>query len=1342
MNCKRSLRKPDSQRPAAARVTRGGEIVAASIPRVLSASLIAAALYGTVLPAVAQTAPPKMQATRRPRPLPANHNPRTFLNQNDSVMLRNAATGADVAATRNRLQVAPFARLDPKSYLQAIQQRQRMPSMGGVGSTGGTAMVPLNANLPAGVSIAGITVPRVNIGTSTGQWFPLGPYRRFPGAAADQGQLPVAGRVNAVDYAKDKSGIFYLATASGGVWKYDPFNTDHLNSANPTVDDKWTHFSDGFFPVLETSSIAVDPLDHRIAYVGSGDYNERDGFGFGVGIMKTVNGGATWYNIGNGNPAGSPAAAPIMEGTAVSAIVINPTNTSNILATSGRGVNPGKIWYSTDKGNTWTVGKLPAGDPVPSGDWSSLSVSNLDNTAAHVYFYATLENRGVYRSTDGITWSKLAVPLVYNGTGNGGAFGLKVVASKIQKAVNIKTGVPLRIVYVVDASGNNSDGRIFKTVDGGTTWVDITGDYPTNPGPGNAWGVANFSLSADTSLVPVQGNGTAQNPQKNLSPELLTVGTRKVANSLGGIQPYGPTGPTYNAAPGGGPISEVTDPGAGPDWLTPPGYLDSQGNRVPNANTHGFAQDPSSYLLGNTFITGLLLTDGGIYQTETDQGYYQIDPVLGLTYYQAPDTLLPTSNTVAGTPNDQLVIAQLINGDYFQVGDYIRIRGSAVNTTAPESDDALSSSTSAFPGLYSNTYLPSWTSFDNLPGDGSPQPSWALVSWDISYYDPANSSQIDGAGGNHNPNGVPGSSQPGIGITPTMDTFIFDPNDSTGDTQYTATSGSTAGWPYGKHLYYTTANWQLFPPTPGTGSMDITPDNSYNANNRTYYWYNTTDPGTAIPGQWQGEYRPDLGLPMTTGYANAITQNLPYWRTPDPTKPLVKVEAWDNNFEPGGKASLASLYTGGSFLWRFDPPGSLAYPPQRGPIPPQPVPAPANTIYYPFSTAPNQDHGIWRRVGGTQLAAGNANDYISAIAVAPQNRNVIYVGTSGGNVWVTSRNLGPSGTSENIGGANLPNLDTPWKQLAGPGLAGNTLPTRPVTAISVNSDPSAQSYGDIMVTLAGAVGAGGTTPGGAPIPGRVYRCTNTFGTGGTPVFTNASGTVSSTSFAYLPDSPVNAITRDPLDPTNTIFVATDVGVFSSIDAGSTWTNATTPLGLPNVACTSLKVTTNTDASTVPGAETLVVGTFGRGVWGFDITNVKATILKPNLVITSTLNRTATEIIVNLKISNQAPSVGIPFGTAYNVLINTATLQSMTGAPISAYLSSSNPAGSVVSPANPIKIGTVGQNQSTFVTLRYPASAFRPGTLASLRTTGGYTLPPIPPGTPATFSSTGTFTRLP
>jgi len=158
---------------------------------------------------------------------------------------------------------------------------------------------------------------------------------------------------------------------------------------------------------------------------------------------------------------------------------------------------------------------------------------------------------------------------------------------------------------------------------------------------------------------------------------------------------------------------------------------------------------------------------------------------------------------------------------------------------------------------------------------------------------------------------------------------------------------------------------------------------------------------------------------------------------------------------------------------------------------------------------------------------------VSAIAPAPSDPGVLYVGTSDGRVQSTTD-----------GGAT-------WTLRSLP-----TSGTRYVQDIAVDPrDP----------LTAWVVVSGFLTP-------HVFRTTD-----GGATFANVSGS--------LPDSPVNAVAVDPTSRAMVV-IGTDVGAYLSADSGSTWT----PLmsGMPNVAIFDIAYNANTG--------TLIAATHGRGMF--------------------------------------------------------------------------------------------------------------------------------------------------
>ncbi len=176
-------------------------------------------------------------------------------------------------------------------------------------------------------------------------------------------------------------------------------------------------------------------------------------------------------------------------------------------------------------------------------------------------------------------------------------------------------------------------------------------------------------------------------------------------------------------------------------------------------------------------------------------------------------------------------------------------------------------------------------------------------------------------------------------------------------------------------------------------------------------------------------------------------------------------------------------------------------------------------------------------------AAASDGGWISAVAIAPGDRNTVYVGTSTGRVFMTknahasvtavsfseiTRNLAKRFVSDVIVHENDPNHV--WVVLGGTGDTKDY--------VWVNADTRALS------------GAGNWTD-----------------------IDNG-----------LPPISHNTIARD----SGNLYVGNDVGVFTSTNNGATWVNATQSLGLPNVHVNKLVMN--------PATGNLDAFTFGRGVW--------------------------------------------------------------------------------------------------------------------------------------------------
>ena len=94
-----------------------------------------------------------------------------------------------------------------------------------------------------------------------------------------------SGRIADFAVNPDNHSEFYIATASGGVWK-----TENGGISLKPVFDSQGSYSIGF--------VAMDPNNHNVVWVGTGENNNQRSVAYGDGIYKSIDGGKSWKNMG------------------------------------------------------------------------------------------------------------------------------------------------------------------------------------------------------------------------------------------------------------------------------------------------------------------------------------------------------------------------------------------------------------------------------------------------------------------------------------------------------------------------------------------------------------------------------------------------------------------------------------------------------------------------------------------------------------------------------------------------------------------------------------------------------------------------------------------------------------------------------------------------------------------------------------------------------------------------------------------------------------------------------------------------------------------------------------
>ncbi len=248
----------------------------------------------------------------------------------------------------------------------------------------------------------------------------------------------VGGRTISIAIDPADTNVVWLGSASGGLWK---------STTGGVGVSAWEYIPTGF-PVLGVGAIAINPNDHNEMYIGTGetyaygtstnglvDRTQRGSFG--IGILKTTDGGTTWTKVLDW---------AYEDNRGVWDIVYNPLNTDVLYAATTEGV-----YKTTDGGATWTnvLGKLMvmdlAIDEVDTGTVFA-GVGNEDT-----------DDKGIYRTEDaGATWS-----LLTNGLPTTDHDG-RITLASYEGNHNILMAI----------IGNRfSTVGVYRTTDGGDSWT-------------------------------------------------------------------------------------------------------------------------------------------------------------------------------------------------------------------------------------------------------------------------------------------------------------------------------------------------------------------------------------------------------------------------------------------------------------------------------------------------------------------------------------------------------------------------------------------------------------------------------------------------------------------------------------------------------------------------------------------------------------------------------------------------------------------------------------------------------------------------------------------------------
>ena len=291
-------------------------------------------------------------------------------------------------------------------------------------------------------------------------WTQLGPSPIPNGQTSPS--VAVSGRTTAIAIHPTNPNLVYAGTANGGVYR----TTDGGAS--------WVAIFDGA-QSLAKGALALAPSNPSILYVGTGEPSLSADSYVGVGLYRIDNADASPVLNGPINPPVSGTTC--FFGRSISRILVDPANAAIVYVSTATGVignpngNPGGgsipplgrrgIYRSTNA--TAAAGSVSFTKLDITGVNDNLSVidmvmepGNSDIITCYLYF----SGGGIYRTTNASAASPVFThPYTTTGTVRG------------ELAIN-KVGA---VVTLYCANGENSSGRILKSVDGGVTWAITAG---------------------------------------------------------------------------------------------------------------------------------------------------------------------------------------------------------------------------------------------------------------------------------------------------------------------------------------------------------------------------------------------------------------------------------------------------------------------------------------------------------------------------------------------------------------------------------------------------------------------------------------------------------------------------------------------------------------------------------------------------------------------------------------------------------------------------------------------------------------------------------------------------
>ncbi len=250
----------------------------------------------------------------------------------------------------------------------------------------------------------------------------------------------VSGRIADIAVNPNNKYQWYIAVASGGVWK-----TDNAGTTFYPIFDGQGSYSIG--------CVTIDPTNENTIWVGSGENNNQRSVAYGDGVYKSDDGGKSWKNVG------------LKNSEHIGRIAVHPTESNTVFVAAygplwSKGGDRG-IYKTIDGGKTWKQVLFVSENTGFNEVYFDPKRPNILYATAHqrrrhewTYLSGGPES-AIYKSEDGgETWNKLTNGLP---SGDKGRIGLTI------------SSVNSDILYAI-VEGNENDKGVYKSTNRGASW--------------------------------------------------------------------------------------------------------------------------------------------------------------------------------------------------------------------------------------------------------------------------------------------------------------------------------------------------------------------------------------------------------------------------------------------------------------------------------------------------------------------------------------------------------------------------------------------------------------------------------------------------------------------------------------------------------------------------------------------------------------------------------------------------------------------------------------------------------------------------------------------------------